>query len=70
VIVQRKIGRSATTNPLDEHIDRYQSIGWTSRSEAGMLYISQRAPLDLLLAECHGEEEGRDSFAGSKRSSY
>jgi hypothetical protein len=32
VTVQGKIGRSATTNPLDERIDRYQSIGWTSRS--------------------------------------
>jgi hypothetical protein len=32
VTVQGKIGRSATTNPLDERIDPYQSIGWMSRS--------------------------------------
>jgi hypothetical protein len=38
--------------------------------ERALLYMSQRALLDLLLAECHGEKEGRDSFAGSKRSSY
>jgi len=27
VTVQGKIGRSATTKPLDEGIDQYQSIG-------------------------------------------
>src|SRR5208282_5675331 len=48
--VQGKIGRSATTNPLDERIDPYQSIGWTLRSGTGIV-ISQRAPLDLLWAE-------------------
>ena len=32
--VQGKIGRSATTNPLDEGIDPYQSIGWTLRCTA------------------------------------
>jgi hypothetical protein len=30
--VQGKIGRSGTTNQLDERIDPYQGIGWTSRS--------------------------------------
>jgi hypothetical protein len=34
-------------NPLDEGINPYQSIGWTLRSETGIV-ISQRAPLDLL----------------------
>jgi hypothetical protein len=29
VTVQNKIGRSATTNPLDERIDQDQSIGST-----------------------------------------
>ncbi len=42
VTVQGKIGRSATTNPLDERIDPYQSIGWTLRSGTGII-ISQRA---------------------------
>jgi hypothetical protein len=38
--VQGKIGRSATTNPLYERIDPYQSIGCTSRSGAGIgIYI-------------------------------
>jgi hypothetical protein len=50
VTVQGKIRRSATTNPLDERIDPYQSIGPTSRSGTGIV-ISQRAPLDLLWAE-------------------
>jgi hypothetical protein len=50
VTVQGKIGRSATKNPLDERIDPYQSIGWTSRSGTGIV-ISQRASLDLLWAE-------------------
>jgi hypothetical protein len=45
--VQGKIGRSETTNPLDEGIDPYQSIGWTLGSGTGIV-ISQRAPLDLL----------------------
>jgi hypothetical protein len=31
VTAQGKIDRSATTNPLDERIDRYQSLGWTLR---------------------------------------
>lgn len=30
--VQGKIGRSGTTNQLDERIDPHQGIGWTSRS--------------------------------------
>jgi hypothetical protein len=47
VTVQGKIGRSATTNPLDEGINPYQSIGWTLRSGTDIV-ISQRAPLDLL----------------------
>src|SRR5580704_5849003 len=32
--VRGKIGRSATTNPLDEGIDPYQSIGWPLRCTA------------------------------------
>jgi hypothetical protein len=32
VTVQSRIGKSATTKPLDERIDQYESIGWTLRS--------------------------------------
>jgi hypothetical protein len=63
VTVQGKIGRSATTNPLDERIDPYQSIGSTSRSGTGIV-ISQRAPLDLLCRKCWEEDDGPDSFCG------
>jgi hypothetical protein len=41
VAVEDEISRSATTNPLDERINRYQSIGWTLRSGTGIV-ISQR----------------------------
>jgi len=47
VTVQGKIGRSATTNPLDEGINPYQSIGRTLRSGTGIV-ISRRVPLELL----------------------
>jgi hypothetical protein len=47
VTVRGKIGSSATTNPLDEGINPYLSIGWTLRTGTGIV-ISQRAPLDLL----------------------
>src|SRR5580658_8803001 len=49
VTVHGNIGRSATTNLLDESIDPYQSIGCTFRSVTGTV-ISPRAPLDLLAA--------------------
>jgi hypothetical protein len=55
-IVQGKAGRSTTTNPLDERIDPYQSIGWTLRSGTGIV-ISQWAPLDLLWGKCREEED-------------
>jgi hypothetical protein len=42
VTVPGKIGRSATTNPLDERIDPYQSIVCTSRSGTGIV-VSQRS---------------------------
>ena len=67
--VQGKIGRSATTNPLDEGIDPYQGIGWTLRSGTGVV-VSQRAPLDLLWAEMPGRRRrAAIPFAGSQRSS-
>jgi len=58
VTVQAKIGRSATTNPLDERINQYQSIGWMSRSGTGIV-ICQRASLDLLWAEMLGRRRLR-----------
>jgi hypothetical protein len=65
VTVQGKIGRSATTNLLDEGINPYQSIGWL-QSGTGIV-ISQRAPLDLLWGECYedpyqSEADTLDSF--------
>src|SRR6516162_3843664 len=51
VTVRGKIGRSATTNLLDERCDPYHSIGWTLRSGTGVI-ISQRARLDLLWRKC------------------
>jgi hypothetical protein len=47
--VQGKTGRSATTNPLDERIDPYQSLGWTLRSERRTrLGVTDRPPFQLL----------------------
>jgi hypothetical protein len=43
VTLQSKTGRSATTNPLDERIDPYQSIGWKLRSGTGMVDIPTSA---------------------------
>jgi hypothetical protein len=54
--VQGNISRSATTNPLNERIDSFQSIGWTLRLGAGVM-ISQQAPLDLLWGKCQEEED-------------
>jgi len=34
--LQWEVARSAPTNPLDERIDPYQSIGWTLRPGTGM----------------------------------
>jgi hypothetical protein len=59
VVVQDENSRSATTNPLGERINRYQSIGWTLRSGTGIV-ISQRAPLDLLWGKCYEEDDGSD----------
>ena len=67
VTVQGKIGRSATTNPLDEGIDPYQSIGWTMRSGTGIV-ISQRAPLDLLCGNAMKKMTVPIPFAGSQSS--
>jgi hypothetical protein len=67
VTVQGKTGRSATTNPLDEGIDPYQSIGWTMQSGTGIV-ISQRAPLDLLCENVMKEMTVPIPFAGSQSS--
>ena len=48
VAVQDEISRSATTYPLDQRIDRYQSIHWTLRSGTGSV-ISQRPSARSLL---------------------
>src|SRR5580692_2666027 len=42
ITAQGEIGRSATTNPLDEGIDPHQSIGWTLWSEGRTRLDGQR----------------------------
>jgi hypothetical protein len=68
VTLQGKVGRSATTNPLDERIDPYESIGWMLRSGTGTV-ISQRLPLNLLWGSAMKKMTAPIPFAGSERSS-
>jgi hypothetical protein len=69
VTLQEKIGRSVTTNPLDERIDPYQSIGWASRSGTHMIISPKGAARPAVGGNARKKKTAAIPFAGSQRSS-
>ena len=66
---KEEISRSPTTNPLDECIDQYQKCCLDVKIRNGHGYIPTGAARSAVGENARKKKTGRDSFAGSQRSS-